>query len=411
MSRKRRPQAKATKQSRLQDIRKWLTVYGRRPLGFEYLEARRMLSLTNIALSASQQTALHNGLQGWATWANTLDQYGMLAQQLPVIDQSIGSALNVSSLLQNQLVIPLLNNLSSSSTVVAALQGLIYSGNGLSVTVSSVSGGEVTPQGNEVQFNVVFDATRTTTTALDLGSNASADGLSFNGSANVQLTTTLAFNLTFGLELQPNLAPSDAFFIRDNSLTVGASAHLANANLTGQVGFLGVGVQGGSLNLNASLGVTFNPPDLSAANNITLTDFENYTPAQMVTLTPTSSSLTGTLPVTATLGSWTALGSPTITVNSANIFSGAAPAISLNTAFGPLLDFNRLTSGDFSSIFQQLGTSLNAAAPKLDAPVALPFLNEQLSQLANFSTLASTLSNGVSPQSIVGQASAGQRPA
>ena len=131
-----------------------------RPLVYEVLEYRRMLSLTNFALSPSQQTALANGLQGLATWASSLDQYGMIAQQLPVIDQSIGSALNINSVLQNQLVNPLQTAIASaadSNVVVNALQQLSYSGNGLTVTVApaSVSGGEVT-QNNELQFNLVW---------------------------------------------------------------------------------------------------------------------------------------------------------------------------------------------------------------------------------------------------------------
>ena len=190
-----------------------------RSLIYEILEDRRLLSLSDMPLSQAQQTALSNGLQGLATWSSSLGQFGPLAQQLPLVDQTIGSALNISGLLQNQLVAPsqsALASASDSNAVVSALQQLNYSANGLAVTVASasVSGGEVTPQANELQFNLVFDATRTTTTALDLGSNATIYGLSFPGSANVQLTTTLAFNLTFGLELQSDLAPADAFFMR-----------------------------------------------------------------------------------------------------------------------------------------------------------------------------------------------------
>ena len=380
---------------------------------FEVLEDRRLLSLSDMSLSAAQQAALSSGLQGLATYTTSLAQYGVLGQQLPVVDQSIGSALNINGILQNQLVTPLqtaLGSAADSNAVVTALQQLNYSGNGLTVTVASasVSGGEVTPQENELQFNLAFCATRTTTTALDLGSNATTYGLSFPGTANVQLTTRLAFSLAFGLELQSNLAPADAFFIRDTSLTVSASAQLTNANFSGQVGLLDVGVQGGSLALSASVGVAFSPPDVNAANNITLTDLENYTPAQMVTLTPGSASLTGSLPLTATVGSWTTSGSPSINVNSANVFSGAAPTVSFSGNYVPVVDFDRITPASLTSMFQQVSNSLSSIAPSLDAPAnsSLPFLNEPVSQLVSLSALATNLANGIPAEVIQGQNSA-----
>lgn len=134
-----------------------------RPLIYEILEDRRLLSLSNMSLLAAQQTALENGLQGLATWSNSLDQYGLLAQQLPIVDQSVGSALNLNGILQNQLATPMqsaLSTASNSNAVVSALQQLNYTGSGLAVTVANVTGGEVMPQANELQFNLVFDATR-----------------------------------------------------------------------------------------------------------------------------------------------------------------------------------------------------------------------------------------------------------
>jgi hypothetical protein len=385
-------------------------------------ETQRLLGCQfRTLLSAAQQAALSNGLQGLATYTTSLAQYGALGQQLPVVDQSIGSALNINGILQNQLVNPLktaIASASDSNAVASALQNLNYSGNGLTVTALAGNSGE-TPQDNELQFNLSFDATRTTTiTTFDLGANASDVGLSFPGTANVQLTTNLAFSFTFGLELQPNLAPADAFFIRSIGLSFGAMAQLSSSSFNGQIGILAISAQNSATNplmLNASVEASFSPPDLNAENNITLTDLNNYTPAQMVTLTPTS-SLTGTISVSASLGSWatpTGSSSPSITIGavtgSNGFFSGAAPTISLNSAFTPLLGFNRLTPADFGSVFEQLGNSLTSIAPNLDAPTTnstLPFLNEPVSQLANFSSMASVLSNGISTQTIQGEINA-----
>jgi hypothetical protein len=114
-SRKSKSQPAATKALRTPALRS---------LCYEVLEDRRFLSLSNTSLSAAQQSALSNGLQGLANWSSSLGQYGVVAQQLPIVDQSIGSALNINGILQNQLVSLLqsaLTSASNSDAVVSAL--------------------------------------------------------------------------------------------------------------------------------------------------------------------------------------------------------------------------------------------------------------------------------------------------
>ena len=117
--------------------------------------------------------------------------------------------------------------------------------------------------------------------------------------------------------------------------------------------------------------------------------------------------MTVTLPVQASLGTWTAAGSPIITISSANVFGGTAPSIAFNSDAVVLLNFDRLSSSDFTAIFSQLGTALKDISPGLNinpgTSAELPFLGEQVNQLVDFNQMATDLANDLSIPTIVGQ--------
>jgi Ca2+-binding RTX toxin-like protein len=366
---------------------------------------------TTTPMNSTQTSSLLDGLQGLATWASGLDQYGLLGQNLPLVDQSIGSALNISNVLQVGLVNPLqpLQNQANNGSVVTSdnivndLKGLSSSTTGLTISVlsSQVTGGlQSTAQGQEIEFSFDFDATRTTSAGFDLGANEAQYGLNVTDPPTVTLSTSLEFAFTFGI----NLSNSNAFFFQVDNLSVSASAQLENPNFSAQVGFLGVQVQNASISLDAGLSVTINDPSQIATNDVSLTALQNDSLSDLVSVVATSHSLNVTLPVQATLGTWTASGSPTVTITSSNVFDGTAPAIAFNSDANVLLDFNRLTTSDFSNLFSQLGTALQDIAPSLNVPGIsdLPFVGEQIDQLVNFNQMSTDLGSDLSVPEIVG---------
>ena len=141
---------------------------------------------------------------------------------------------------------------------MTALQRLSGQFGALDVTVdpTKVSGGE-TGTGSELQFNLDYQASRTTMVGLNLGANAAQYNLSVNAGADVSLTTSMDLNFTFGFNLTPGLSEANAFFIRVNTLQVGASIQAANLNLSAQFGFLGVAVQNGQITLASNVAVAF----------------------------------------------------------------------------------------------------------------------------------------------------------
>ena len=257
-----------------------------------------------------------------------------------------------------------------------------------------------TAQGQVIQFSIDFDATQTTSAAFDLGANAGQYGLNATASPTVTLTTGLELAFTFGI----NLSASDAFFFAVNNLSVSASAQLKDPNFAAQVGFLGVQVQNASIDLEAGLSATILDPSQVATNDVSLAALQNDSVTDLVTLVPTSQSLSVTLPIQATLGTWTAPGLPTVTVSSTNVFGGTAPTIAFNSDADVLLDFTRLSTSDFSALFSQLGTAMQDVAPTLNVPgiTDLPFLGQQIDQLVNFNQVATDLGNDLSIPEIIG---------
>src|SRR5579884_4084888 len=383
--------------------------FSRPLLGLEVLEDRTLLSsgLTNVAISSSQLSLIQTGLQGVAQQVNALSTDGNLNQQLPLVDLSIGQALNPGSLLQTRLVQPLQSGkYQSTNDIVAALAGLNYSGGGVTFNVSNVTGGELSnAQGNELQFNLTVAATRTTTSNVDLGSGAQTYGLSIDP-AKVNLNTALTFAFTFGLDLTPGLAPSDAFFIRDNQarqgLTMSASVQTSNLNVGAHIGFLDAQVQNGAIDLVASQGVQLNDTDNDPKGNITLTEMQGTPLSALATLAPPTSSLTASLPVTTNL--YSVSGTPTVALADNNLFNGSAPTLTVNSDFGELLNFNHLSAGDFSGLFTELGATLQHVASNLNVNAAnggIPYVGKQVSDVVDFTQMMSNLTQKLSVQAII----------
>src|SRR5262245_19350355 len=248
---------------------------------FEPLECRLPLDggLVNSALSAVQRQALLNGLNGVATWSDSLANYNKLAQQLSIVDTSIGQELDVRSILQNQIVAPL-NAATAATTdaLVTSLKGLSTTAGGLVVTVNpaSVTGGLLTSaQGDELQFTLTLDATRTRPSSLDLGADALNAGLQLNPATTAPLTSSLHFAFTSGIDLQPGLNAGETFFVRVASLGESVAINANSFNAAAQVGVLDVQAQGASLNLAAAIAVGVINPDADSKGNVTLTELQS----------------------------------------------------------------------------------------------------------------------------------------
>jgi len=246
----------------------------------------------------------------------------------------------------------------------------------LQVTVdpAGVTGGALegaTP--GELQFNLVFDATRTSTRAIDLGAGADDHGLSLDAAAEVGLATSMSLDLTFGFDMTPGLPAGQAFFVRVADLDLTASVDQpGDLDFDLQVGMLDASVTGGAAELAAEIDVTVIDPD--ADGNVTLTEIQGTTLSGLVALAPTG-SLTVSLPVHAEVGTWSADG--TISLTDADLFADPAASF-VATGFEEMDHFANLLPGDIQTLLEQVGPQLGRIAGSSRFAVAIPFTDSTL---------------------------------
>jgi hypothetical protein len=283
----------------------------RRLTAIERLEDRRMLS--GSPLTANEEQSLLSGLNSVAQWSTQLTSDGLMGQQLPLVNESVGQVVNVASALAgvySQLTTPgsaafLPTNATSTAAVANSLQHLANIGN-LQLTVNSAADNSSSSQ-QLLSFDLNITVKDTVAATADFNSLVNSSQVNFTNAANVNVQGELDLDINFGLSLQPGLTTDDAFFIQFNNLDAGATiTQNNNLNLAAQVGLLGAQVQNGSFNLDAGLSGTFaNPNPISASNQFTVTQLQTDIASNVVTFAPTtsnSSDLSVNLPVAASLG-------------------------------------------------------------------------------------------------------------
>ena len=297
---------------------------------FETLEPRVLLS-ADIAPVA--QTALLDGFRELKIWSTSLDQYQDLATSLPLVNTSLGAALQPSQILQQALIDPAIAYLQSDATPTTDELVAV-----LGQSLGQVSGDQY---GNELRFDIQHTANRTlANTVLDLDTDPRWP---LNVNTTADFVAGLSFDLAFGYDLTTGLSAADAFFLKINDITVTGDVHVANLNASLNLGFLGAQITNGAINLDADAKVLLNNPDADSAGHITLTEILGTTFGGMVSLNVTNATVTANLPYSATLGSFNSSG--TISWGSNNLFGNAQPTATVTgTDVAELENFTRASS-------------------------------------------------------------------
>ncbi|HEU5192826.1 MAG TPA: hypothetical protein VFX14_24355 [Methylomirabilota bacterium] len=347
-------------------------------LDIEALEPRLLLD----AIQPPVQTAILAGLDAVVDWANTLDNFGAFAQTLPVNtvqdntppaepDPTLGSALDMGGLLDAKLVQPVKSYFTGDATptngeLAQALDALPEVDNVVSTSTAE-----------EMAFTLHLQAGRTLQDLLiNLGPNAASLGLSLETlDSKVDLQTKLDLTFTFGVELG-----SGNFFIRNVALTASAKVDESNLDFDGRVGFLDIDVQDGTFGLNGQVSVSLGNPDADPQGRLTIQELS--TPLQDLASLTASGTLTGSLPVLATLGSFTTDSDPGPGTNlpayalaDSNIFDGVGP--SLTAPADPRLDelanLNRVSADAIFNGLKDFGAWLGLLQGSAGLRVAVPF--------------------------------------
>ena len=186
--------------------------------------------------------------------------------------------------------------------------------------------------------------------------------------------------------------------MRINALTMGETIHETNMNTPAKVGLLGGQVQGGTLDLAGAVSVTLVNPDADAKGNITLAELQNTNISALAGVSTTANSLSGSLPMVATLGSTTFAGSPTATLTSTNVFAGSPPDITGNAGFEEIANFNNISAGDLLTVLDRVASGWQDIAPSLDVNASLggiPYVDTQPSEVVDFNALVGRVSRGL----------------
>ena len=197
--------------------------------------------------------------------------------------------------------------------------------------------------------------------------------------------------------LTPTLDAQDATFVRLNQLAASVNVASTSLSLSADIGVLGASVTGGSLTLSAVASVAIADTGSAGALLLPVSQIIGTNAADLLTVTPTASMLTATLPLTATFGD---LGSDTASiVLSGDPLSGTAPSISIT---GPdaanFIAFGALTPGNLVGALSSIGSALTGIESSSLLAAQVPFTSLSVGQVADFgtdyaSTVVSALTN------------------
>lgn len=333
-----------------------------RRLKLETLEARRLLSLTDAAITSTQQDQLSGGLDGLSQWADTLDDHDLASQSLPTTGLSVGESIDLGDLLAQGLADPIadyfaLDVTPTTDELVTAIEALDnFTFDNVTLSVANVSGGYDSAE-NEVVFTLEFQADRALSVNPSLGPEGEALGIAFG--STISADAVLTFNFTFGIDLTGGLDDDEAFFIRPASLAAEVDANVPSVP-TGpmKLGFFDAALTSGNLALDANLVISLANPDLDAAGNITLAELEGTELSSFVSFVESGSASGSVTANPGTLGSFSPSGTPTISFNSANPF--VAPSLSFNAAYDEVQSFSNISSFGFVGVLEQLSNWLDS---------------------------------------------------
>jgi len=350
----------------------------RRKFLLEPLEPRLLLDATTPLLPA-QVAALQTGLQGLSDWANTLDNFDKLSQNLPLVDKAVGDALDIGGLIKTKLVDPVTQHLTDADPVTPGNQAPTPAS--LATFLAGLSNvSSVTPfvDPNEMHFGLILSPSKSASLPIDLGSNDL--GFVATSTPAVNFNTSLNLNFQFGLDLTPGLSAAESFFVRVNSFTAHGGVTATGLNFGAAMGFLGANVTNGTASLNADVSVALTDPN--ANGKITLTELQGTTLGSLANLSATS-LLDVDLPLTATLGTFNLNG--TVHLDDANLFDVTPPGVT-QTGLDEGLNFNQLTPDSVLAVIKSLRDQFDTLSSSSLLNKVIPFTSGQ--------TLGSLLSLG-----------------
>jgi Ca2+-binding RTX toxin-like protein len=350
----------------------------RRQLIVEPLEPRMLLT----ALPASVEDATRDVLAALRDNVRTaISGNTRMLTLLPLLGATIGEDLDLQTILGDHLYDPISTYLAGAPTVEGlgpqldaisvSTADLTIDVNAVSVTVDSTD-----PADPQLVINFTLDATASEDlTAAFPSSYIQVE----NTTLTVDHTLSLPVNITIPFTSDP-IAPEEVFINLQSAQISSSVSGMVAAKA--DFGLLGLDITSPTLNLNLTLDLDLAGGD--AGGNLSLTQLTSGALSTNLSLTPAASSLDLVLPVSTTLAGISLGISPQLSINIADVFSGAAPTWSLSSGLSSLTDFQNLHPADVFGLLTQLGTKLNDITAAMDLDI--PFVDQTVSDIAVLST-------------------------
>ncbi|MGD1704988.1 hypothetical protein [Dapis sp. BLCC M229] len=330
---------------------------------------------------------IQESLENIKLLTETVSKFGTLAEPLAILETSLGKVIDLGNQVQENIIKPIDDYFSAEPNDTT--EELIDRLNNL---VPNIDNAQFDSGLNLLTFDLSLSPTQTQSINLNGGDFQ----LGFDGETQIDLTTGLDFKATVGLDLN-NQQNS---FIDINKLLGTASVDNTNSPLNADldVGFLGASIQGGTVDLDASIEATFNDPG-GNGNKITLSELEiaeSDSEKQIQNLQDlVNLSSTGTI-----------LANLPVEVKSGDVVLGSTPSQPVDITLGdgttnffetaPQLqlpgdklwtDFTNITAKDFIGIVRQLGSWLDQLRQSDIYGIEIPFIdNKTLGDLLDIGT-------------------------
>jgi hypothetical protein len=343
-------------------------------LCIETLERRYLLAIDTV-----NAIDIGNGLTQFSRYLTRISDSGVYAQQLP------GTAANLGSITNNDADLPQIEKaidayfskdvtisdddfeevirrgVSNISTATRAVDEVF-------VDVNSTATGEIL-------LHLSFRIRSSVNLELSLGPEfGPLTYLSTTTPVPVRGTNDTIFDLTIGINLQADLPPSEAFFVRDSSITHEITLTEAGVNFPAIFGILEVDVSGFSLLNHAVIETSIKTLAGAGKFEIRQVDFLAESALQYV-FTDAKNLFDSSMEVRASIGNWATSGIPFIAFRAENSFAGQ-PSITKSNDFGQIEGFANRSSSELVSLIRHLETITVDVISKVKPSENAPFLAE-----------------------------------
>ena len=339
------------------------------------------------ALTSVQKESLLTGLDQTAVKLEEIRTTGPAARPITGIVSSAdlkspvstGDLFEVGSIVRSTLLDPLRDYLTSNpfakaDDLVNALKSFTGNSEGFSNKIVPSSVSRVST-GSATAFRLQLRGDGARSVKVNLGADQSKNKIVFSAGADLSLAARMIVELTFGVD-------SDGFFVQIHSLQMDLNGSATNLRASAQAGFVEASVSGGTLNLQASV--------RGAATSVQFLNSQELaskTIGQVVNLTATG-KVTGELPVTAQVGTYTTPAGAKWTFDVPDLFSQAQLSLQPNASFVSNLNpFSLLTPQAVVGSLDQFASILTGFSNTPDFNRNVPLLSQSLGQTLDMGQL------------------------